>query len=90
LVYSKKVEYLYNLAFQALEFITAKKKAKQQDDDDNATAVAGQQGEAEDAAFLSLDDFPRAQRYVVCPNFSFECSLTPNAVRRSGNKHRFG
>ncbi|KAJ8261677.1 hypothetical protein GJAV_G00157050 [Gymnothorax javanicus] len=58
-IYSKKVEYLYSLVYQALDFISNKKRDKQ------PTSI-GQDGQDKDATFgrgkdtvefLSLDDF---------------------------------
>lgn len=60
-VYSKKVEYLYSLVYQALDFISGKRRAKQlssvQEDGTGEASNSGVPHEAEDE-FLSLDDFP--------------------------------
>ncbi|XP_047641809.1 condensin-2 complex subunit H2 isoform X3 [Phacochoerus africanus] len=59
-VYSKKVEYLYSLVYQALDFISGKKRAKQlstQQDGADGEASSRAPREAEDK-FLSLDDLP--------------------------------
>uniref|UniRef100_A0A8C3YQ93 Condensin-2 complex subunit H2 n=1 Tax=Catagonus wagneri TaxID=51154 RepID=A0A8C3YQ93_9CETA len=60
-VYSKKVEYLYSLVYQALDFISGKKRAKQlsssQEDGASGEASSRAPREAEDK-FLSLDDLP--------------------------------
>ncbi|XP_048209517.1 condensin-2 complex subunit H2 [Perognathus longimembris pacificus] len=70
-VYSKKVEYLYSLVYQALDFISGKRRAKQlssvQEDGANRTANLGTPQEAEDE-FLSLDDFPVCQTNVDLKN----------------------
>ncbi|KAF0883178.1 CNDH2 protein, partial [Crocuta crocuta] len=70
-VYSKKVEYLYSLVYQALDFISGKKRAKQLSvrergaDGDAASSEAPQ--EAEDQ-FLSLDDLPDSRANVDLRN----------------------
>uniref|UniRef100_A0A8D0UJA3 Condensin-2 complex subunit H2 n=1 Tax=Sus scrofa TaxID=9823 RepID=A0A8D0UJA3_PIG len=59
-VYSKKVEYLYSLVYQALDFISGKKRAKQlftQQDGADGEASSRAPREAVDK-FLSLDDLP--------------------------------
>eukprot|EP00727_Mastigamoeba_balamuthi_P005482 m51a1_g1553 hypothetical protein (1366) ;mRNA; r:5781-11319 len=53
LVYSKKVEYLYNLVFQALEFITSRRRPKEEDPNAANDAAETEPGEEE---FLPLDD----------------------------------
>ncbi|KAG8517985.1 Condensin-2 complex subunit H2, partial [Galemys pyrenaicus] len=66
-VYSKKVEYLYSLVYQALDFISGKRRAKQlsQAQDDGASWYSGSKApqEAEDE-FLSLDDLPDSRTNV--------------------------
>nr|XP_048692879.1 condensin-2 complex subunit H2 [Caretta caretta] len=57
-IYSKKVEYLYSLVYQALDFISNKKRDKQPtsvgEDGTDADVSAGPRTEEEE--FLSLDD----------------------------------
>ncbi|KAM9229220.1 condensin-2 complex subunit H2, partial [Dugong dugon] len=66
-VYSKKVEYLYSLVYQALDFISGKKQAKQlslvRDDRGAGDASSGALREPEDE-FLSLDEMPDARACV--------------------------
>ncbi|KAM6162870.1 condensin-2 complex subunit H2 isoform 2-T2 [Erethizon dorsatum] len=66
-VYSKKVEYLYSLVYQALDFISGKRRAKQLSSvhEDGAAGAfnSGEPHEAEDE-FLSLDDFPESRANV--------------------------
>ncbi|XP_056653502.1 condensin-2 complex subunit H2 isoform X2 [Monodelphis domestica] len=77
-VYSKKVEYLYSLVYQALDFISGKKRNKQptsvQPDGHDEDASCGAHPEPEEE-FLSLDDLadPRA-------NIDLKNDQTPNAV----------
>ncbi|XP_009215874.1 condensin-2 complex subunit H2 isoform X2 [Papio anubis] len=70
-VYSKKVEYLYSLVYQALDFISGKRRAKQlssvQEDRANGDASSGAPQEAENE-FLSLDDFPDSRTNVDLKN----------------------
>ncbi|XP_069855857.1 condensin-2 complex subunit H2 isoform X3 [Dipodomys merriami] len=70
-VYSKKVEYLYSLVYQALDFISGKRRAKQlssvREDGTNRAASLGTPQEADDE-FLSLDDFPDCQANVDLKN----------------------
>nr|XP_012644972.1 condensin-2 complex subunit H2 isoform X2 [Microcebus murinus] len=75
-VYSKKVEYLYSLVYQALDFISGRRRAKQlsaaQEDRANGDASSGAPLEAEDE-LLSLDDFPDSRANVDLKN-----DLAPN------------
>ncbi|XP_042804168.1 condensin-2 complex subunit H2 isoform X1 [Panthera leo] len=70
-VYSKKVEYLYSLVYQALDFISGKKRAKQlssvreQGADGDASSEAPQEA---DDQFLSLDDLPDSRANVDLRN----------------------
>ncbi|XP_074182770.1 condensin-2 complex subunit H2 isoform X8 [Rhinolophus sinicus] len=61
-VYSKKVEYLYSLVYQALDFISGKRQAKQLSSvqEDGASGDTGSRipREVADHEFLSLDDLP--------------------------------
>ncbi|XP_075816449.1 condensin-2 complex subunit H2 isoform X1 [Microtus pennsylvanicus] len=70
-VYSKKVEYLYSLVYQALDFISGKRQAKQlsvaQEDGSNRAVNSGTPYETEDE-FLSLDDFPDSRANVDLKN----------------------
>lgn len=70
-VYSKKVEYLYSLVYQALDFISGKRRAKQlslvQEDGSNRAVNSGTSCETEDE-FLSLDDFPDSRANVDLKN----------------------
>lgn len=70
-VYSKKVEYLYSLVYQALDFISGKRRAKQlssvQEEGANGTTSLGAPRAAEDE-FLSLDDFPDSRANVDLKN----------------------
>ncbi|XP_058165040.1 condensin-2 complex subunit H2 isoform X2 [Dasypus novemcinctus] len=70
-VYSKKVEYLYSLVYQALDFISGKKRAKQlssvQEDGAQGDTSSGVPREPEDE-FLSLEDFPDSRANVDLKN----------------------
>ncbi|XP_036063674.1 condensin-2 complex subunit H2 isoform X2 [Onychomys torridus] len=70
-VYSKKVEYLYSLVYQALDFISGKRRAKQlsleQEDGNNRAVNSGAPYETEDE-LLSLDDFPDSRANVDLKN----------------------
>ncbi|CAH6791340.1 condensin-2 complex subunit H2 isoform X1 [Phodopus roborovskii] len=70
-VYSKKVEYLYSLVYQALDFISGKRRAKQlslvQEDGSNRAVNSGTAYETEDE-LLSLDDFPDSRANVDLKN----------------------
>uniref|UniRef100_A0A8C7ADT2 Condensin-2 complex subunit H2 n=1 Tax=Neovison vison TaxID=452646 RepID=A0A8C7ADT2_NEOVI len=66
-VYSKKVEYLYSLVYQALDFISGKKRAKQL----SSVRENGARGDTSSMAaqevedqFLSLDDLPDSRANV--------------------------
>ncbi|XP_053108809.1 condensin-2 complex subunit H2 isoform X2 [Hemicordylus capensis] len=63
-IYSKKVEYLYSLVYQALDFISNKKREKQPasvgEDGTDKDASAGPVAEEEE--FLSLDDIQDTSR----------------------------
>ncbi|KAM3832681.1 condensin-2 complex subunit H2 isoform 2-T2 [Vipera latastei] len=64
-IYSKKVEYLYTLVYQALDFISNKKREKQPtsisaDGTDGDAGAAS--AEEEEEEFLSLDDIQQASR----------------------------
>ncbi|XP_032201637.1 condensin-2 complex subunit H2 isoform X1 [Mustela erminea] len=66
-VYSKKVEYLYSLVYQALDFISGKKRAKQLSSErengarGDTSSMAPQEGEDQ---FVSLDDLPDSRANV--------------------------
>uniref|UniRef100_A0A8C6HVZ7 Condensin-2 complex subunit H2 n=1 Tax=Mus spicilegus TaxID=10103 RepID=A0A8C6HVZ7_MUSSI len=70
-VYSKKVEYLYSLVYQALDFISGKRRAKQlslvQEDGSKKTVNSETPCETENE-FLSLDDFPDSRANVDLKN----------------------
>ncbi|XP_042638729.1 condensin-2 complex subunit H2 [Orycteropus afer afer] len=70
-VYSKKVEYLYSLVYQALDFISGKKRAKQpcSVQEDGTTGDAGSRPlrEPEDE-FVSLDELPDDRACVDLKN----------------------
>ncbi|XP_004438065.2 PREDICTED: condensin-2 complex subunit H2 isoform X2 [Ceratotherium simum simum] len=70
-VYSKKVEYLYSLVYQALDFISGKKRAKQlssaREDGASGDASSRATQEVEDE-FLSLDDLPDSRASVDLRN----------------------
>ncbi|ELW49008.1 Condensin-2 complex subunit H2 [Tupaia chinensis] len=70
-VYSKKVEYLYSLVYQALDFISGKRRARQlssvHEDGANGTASSRTPREAEDE-FLLLHDFPDSRANVDLKN----------------------
>ncbi|XP_014592448.2 condensin-2 complex subunit H2 isoform X2 [Equus przewalskii] len=70
-VYSKKVEYLYSLVYQALDFISGKKRAKQlssvREDGASGDASSRAPQEVEDE-FLSLDDLPDSRANVDLRN----------------------
>ncbi|KAK2494409.1 hypothetical protein MC885_013979 [Smutsia gigantea] len=70
-VYSKKVEYLYSLVYQALDFISGTKRAKQlssvQEDGASANASSRAARDVEDE-FLSLDDLPDSRASVDLRN----------------------
>ncbi|XP_032094204.1 condensin-2 complex subunit H2 isoform X2 [Thamnophis elegans] len=65
-IYSKKVEYLYTLVYQALDFISSKKREKQPTsvgaDGTDGDVSAGPGAAAEEEEFLSLDDIQQASR----------------------------
>ncbi|XP_059793275.1 condensin-2 complex subunit H2 isoform X2 [Balaenoptera ricei] len=66
-VYSKKVEYLYSLVYQALDFISGKKRAKQLscEREDGPTGDAGSRAPQEvEYEFLSLDDLSDSRANV--------------------------
>ncbi|XP_045728192.1 condensin-2 complex subunit H2 isoform X2 [Mirounga angustirostris] len=70
-VYSKKVEYLYSLVYQALDFISGKKRAKQL----SSVRENGASGDTSSTApqevedqFLSLDDLPDSRANVDLRN----------------------
>ncbi|KAK7816968.1 hypothetical protein U0070_014311 [Myodes glareolus] len=77
-VYSKKVEYLYSLVYQALDFISGKRQAKQlslaQEDGNNRAVSSGTPYETEDE-FLSLDDFPDSRANVDLKNDQISSEL---------------
>ncbi|XP_016067172.1 PREDICTED: condensin-2 complex subunit H2 isoform X4 [Miniopterus natalensis] len=65
-VYSKKVEYLYSLVYQALDFISGKRRARQlsvQEDGTSRDASSRASRQVEDE-FLSLDDLPDTRANV--------------------------
>ncbi|XP_021543175.2 condensin-2 complex subunit H2 isoform X6 [Neomonachus schauinslandi] len=70
-VYSKKVEYLYSLVYQALDFISGKKRAKQlssvRENGANGDTSSTAPQEVEDQ-FLSLDDLPDSRANVDLRN----------------------
>ncbi|KAL1767408.1 condensin-2 complex subunit H2 isoform X1 [Sigmodon hispidus] len=70
-VYSKKVEYLYSLVYQALDFISGKRRAKQlslaQENGSDRVANSETPYEAENE-LLSLDDFPDSRVNVDLKN----------------------
>ncbi|XP_037701395.1 condensin-2 complex subunit H2 isoform X2 [Choloepus didactylus] len=70
-VYSKKVEYLYSLVYQALDFISGKRRAKQlssvQEDGAQGDPSSGIPQEPGDE-FLSLEDFPDSRANVDLKN----------------------
>ncbi|XP_020838519.1 condensin-2 complex subunit H2 isoform X2 [Phascolarctos cinereus] len=70
-VYSKKVEYLYSLVYQALDFISGKKRSKQatsvQPDGQNTDDSGGARPEPEEE-FLSLDDLPDSRANIDLKN----------------------
>ncbi|XP_006888076.1 PREDICTED: condensin-2 complex subunit H2 [Elephantulus edwardii] len=70
-VYSKKVEYLYSLVYQALDFISGKKRAKQlstvSEDEAAGSAGPGAPREVEDE-FVSLDELPNDRVCVDMKN----------------------
>ncbi|XP_061493973.1 condensin-2 complex subunit H2 [Rhineura floridana] len=63
-IYSKKVEYLYSLVYQALDFISNKKREKQPASvgEDGKDADAGNGPAEEEEEFLSLDDIQDTSR----------------------------
>ncbi|XP_061060333.1 condensin-2 complex subunit H2 isoform X2 [Eubalaena glacialis] len=66
-VYSKKVEYLYSLVYQALDFISGKKQAKQLscEREDGPIGDAGSRAPQEvEYEFLSLDDLSDSRANV--------------------------
>ncbi|XP_054575656.1 condensin-2 complex subunit H2 isoform X1 [Eptesicus fuscus] len=69
-VYSKKVEYLYSLVYQALDFISGKRRARQlaaQEDGASRDASSRASQRVEDE-FLSLDDLPDTRANVDLRN----------------------
>ncbi|XP_060244807.1 condensin-2 complex subunit H2 isoform X3 [Meriones unguiculatus] len=69
-VYSKKVEYLYLLVYQALDFISGKRQAKQQSvqEDGSNRAVNSRTPDETEDELLSLDDFPDSRANVDLKN----------------------
>ncbi|XP_045374314.1 condensin-2 complex subunit H2 isoform X1 [Camelus bactrianus] len=65
-VYSKKVEYLYSLVYQALDFISGKKRAKQLSSarEDGADGDGSSRAPREEDEFLLLDDLPESRTNV--------------------------
>ncbi|XP_039174625.1 condensin-2 complex subunit H2 [Crotalus tigris] len=65
-IYSKKVEYLYTLVYQALDFISNKKREKQPTsvgaDGTDGDAGASTAAAAAEEEFLSLDDIQQASK----------------------------
>ncbi|XP_058046973.1 condensin-2 complex subunit H2 [Ahaetulla prasina] len=65
-IYSKKVEYLYSLVYQALDFISSKKREKQPTsvgtDGTDGDVSAGPGAAAAEEEFLSLDDIQQASK----------------------------
>uniref|UniRef100_A0A8C5S8S1 Condensin-2 complex subunit H2 n=1 Tax=Laticauda laticaudata TaxID=8630 RepID=A0A8C5S8S1_LATLA len=65
-IYSKKVEYLYTLVYQALDFISNKKREKQPmsigADGTDGDVSAGPGAAVEEEEFLSLDDIQQASK----------------------------
>ncbi|XP_066214874.1 condensin-2 complex subunit H2 isoform X2 [Saccopteryx leptura] len=69
-VYSKKVEYLYSLVYQALDFISGKRRARQllvQEDGTSVDTSSRSSRQVEDE-FLSLDDLPDTRANVDLRN----------------------
>ncbi|KAK1327657.1 hypothetical protein QTO34_012946 [Cnephaeus nilssonii] len=80
-VYSKKVEYLYSLVYQALDFISGKRRARQlaaQEDGASRDASSRASQHVEDE-FLSLDDLPDTRANVDLRNeqASGEVTIVP-------------
>ncbi|OBS73055.1 hypothetical protein A6R68_12348 [Neotoma lepida] len=69
--YLEEVEYLYSLVYQALDFISGKRRAKQlslvQENGSNRAVNSGTPYETEDE-LLSLDDFPDSRANVDLKN----------------------
>ncbi|KAM7115059.1 condensin-2 complex subunit H2 isoform 4-T4 [Molossus nigricans] len=86
-VYSKKVEYLYSLVYQALDFISGKRQARQlsaQEDGAIRDASSRASRQVEDE-FLSLDDLPDTRANVdlrseQCPSEVVIVPLLPMAL----------
>ncbi|XP_036167167.1 condensin-2 complex subunit H2 isoform X4 [Myotis myotis] len=76
-VYSKKVEYLYSLVYQALDFISGKRRARQlaaQEDGASRDASSRASQRVEDE-FLSLDDLPDTRANVDLRNEQAPCEV---------------
>ncbi|XP_045043188.2 condensin-2 complex subunit H2 isoform X4 [Desmodus rotundus] len=65
-VYSKKVEYLYSLVYQALDFISGKRRARQLlvREDGAGRDVSSRAAQPVEDEFLSLDDLPDTRANV--------------------------
>ncbi|KAM5289185.1 condensin-2 complex subunit H2 isoform 2-T2 [Ctenodactylus gundi] len=66
-VYSKKVEYLYSLVYQALDFISGQRRAKQLSsvpEDGSSGASNCRAPQESETEFLSLDDLPDCRANV--------------------------
>ncbi|XP_024593372.1 condensin-2 complex subunit H2 isoform X1 [Neophocaena asiaeorientalis asiaeorientalis] len=87
-VYSKKVEYLYSLVYQALDFISGKKRAKQLscEREDGPVGDAGSRAPQEvEYEFLSLDDLSDSRANVdlrsdQAPSETLIVPLLPTAL----------
>ncbi|XP_054426440.1 condensin-2 complex subunit H2 isoform X2 [Pteronotus mesoamericanus] len=65
-VYSKKVEYLYSLVYQALDFISGKRRARQLSarEDGAGRDTSSRAAQPAEDEFLSLDDLPDTRASV--------------------------
>lgn len=70
-VYSKKVEYLYNLVFQMLDLLSSKRKNQQQKNDVENDKEGNTFLEMEENHFLSLDDIKEQKHLEMNENVNF-------------------
>lgn len=80
-IYSRKVEYLYALVLQALDFIAHKKQAQQENTSIQANGKDADIVEDQEEDFLNLDDVPEEANIDIVDEENGSCSITP-AVKR--------
>ncbi|EPQ04657.1 Condensin-2 complex subunit H2 [Myotis brandtii] len=76
-VYSKKVEYLYSLVYQALNFISGKRRARQlpAQEDGGSRDTSSRASQRVEDEFLSLDDLPDTRANVDLRNEQPPCEV---------------